>query len=90
MTKMCLSCARRKLAGLGPQPCADCPLLNMDPRVEMRQRLASAIIAESQAVDEPRLGNLPVRHRAMGTDADEEKLARRAERSRQYRAEAMQ
>lgn len=38
--KMCLACARRKLAGQPPKPCGDCIILNVDPLAEIRANAA--------------------------------------------------
>jgi hypothetical protein len=34
--KLCLTCARRKLAGQPEKPCGDCSLLNVDPMAQVR------------------------------------------------------
>lgn len=34
--KLCLSCARRALAGLPTKPCGVCPLINADPLAKVR------------------------------------------------------
>lgn len=35
-SKMCLGCARRKLAGKPAKPCGNCILLNVDPMARVR------------------------------------------------------
>ncbi len=34
--KLCLSCARRALAGKPPKACGSCPLINTDPLAKVR------------------------------------------------------
>lgn len=38
--KLCLACARRRLAKRPPVGCADCALLNMDPLAQVRATYA--------------------------------------------------
>ncbi len=39
-SKICFSCARRKLAGKPPEACADCALLNVDHLAQVRANAA--------------------------------------------------
>lgn len=39
-TKLCLSCARRKLAKLPAEPCSDCLIINVDPLANVRANAA--------------------------------------------------
>lgn len=39
-SKLCLPCARRKLAGETPKPCGNCVLLNVDPMAKTRANAA--------------------------------------------------
>lgn len=48
---ICLPCARRKLAGKSKESCADCLLLNFDPRTKAYQKIASAIKSDADEAD---------------------------------------
>lgn len=39
-SKLCLKCARRKLAKKTSKPCGDCILLNVDPLAQIRSNAA--------------------------------------------------
>lgn len=39
-SKLCLGCARRKLAGKPFKPCGDCVLINVDPMAKTRANAA--------------------------------------------------
>jgi len=38
--KLCLSCARQKLAGKPEKPCGTCAILNVDPMAQVRANAA--------------------------------------------------
>lgn len=42
-SKLCLKCARRKLAGKKAKPCGTCILLNIDPLAQVRAQAAKPL-----------------------------------------------
>lgn len=42
-SKLCLKCARRKLAGKKAKPCGTCILLNVDPMAQVRANASREI-----------------------------------------------
>lgn len=48
-SKVCLSCARRKLSGQPPRPCGNCVLLNVDPMARARANAARPLRPMSYA-----------------------------------------
>lgn len=50
-SKLCLRCARNKLAGNPEEPCADCILLNVDKLAKVRAATTVDLIFHARGAD---------------------------------------